>query len=252
MTFVYLMLAGVVAWIVSTLSGGGGALLLIPIITLVIGSKAVPPIIALSSLFGSPSRAWLMREDIKWEIVRWYLPGAIIGAALGAYLFTQTTAEWVQIFIGLFLISSIFQYRFGKREQSFGVARWYFLPAGFLVSFLSGLIGGMGPVLNPLYLNYGALKEEMIGTKSFNSSIMHLTKIGTYTTFGALPTEFILYGVAVGIAAILGGWLGKRFLSDLKETRFRQFVIAIMVISGLLMLWEQRSYWLFDLLSYWR
>lgn len=90
------------------------------------------------------------------------------------------------------------QYGFGERERSFRVRLWWFLPAGLLVAFLSGLIGGMGPVLNPLYLNYGTLKEEMVGTKSVNSSVMHATKIGTYATLGAIRRVDEILAVSTG------------------------------------------------------
>jgi uncharacterized protein len=110
-----------------------------------------------------------------------------------------------------------------------------------LLSFFSGLIGAMGPVLNPRYLNYGTVKEDMIATKSVNSMVMHIAKVGTYTAFGALTGRLFLYGLAAGAAAMSANWLGKRLLGELSDTRFRQFVIALMVISGLAMLWRQRE-----------
>ena len=96
-------------------------------------------------------------------IVRWFLAGAVPGGLLGAWTFAHAKAEWLQIVVALFLLSAPLQYRFGERERSFEVRLWWFLPAGLVVAFLSGLIGGMGPVLNPLYLNYGTVKEEMVG-----------------------------------------------------------------------------------------
>ncbi len=100
-------------------------------------------------------------------------------------------------------------------------------------------------MLNPFYLNYGVLKEEMIGTKSLNSSVMHLTKLSTYAAFGALTGEFVLYGLAVGAAAALASWIGKRALGRISDVQFRRLVIVVMVVSGLLMLWQQRSVLLF-------
>src|SRR5207302_8172884 len=128
------------------------------------------------------------------------------GGLLGAWVFAHTKAEWLQIIVALFLLSAPLQYRFGERERSFHVLLWWFLPAGLTVAFLSGLIGGMGPVLNPLYLNYGTVKEEMIGTKSVNSFVMHLTKLGTYAALGAFRSEYLLYGVTVGTTAVAANW----------------------------------------------
>jgi uncharacterized protein len=121
------------------------------------------------------------------------------------------------------------------------VRLWHFLPTGLGVSFVSGLIGTMGPVLNPMYLNYGVVKERMIATKSLNSFVMHIAKIGTYTAFGALTGRLFLFGLAAGLGAMSANWLGKRLLGEMSTTRFRQVVIVVMVVSGLVMLWQQRA-----------
>jgi len=44
------------------------------------------------------------------------------------------------VLAGLFLISTVVQFRFGKRERSFNMRRWAFLPVGFVVSLVSGII----------------------------------------------------------------------------------------------------------------
>jgi uncharacterized protein len=118
--------------------------------------------------------------------------------------------------------------------------RW-FLPAGFVVAFLSGLIGSMGPVLNPFYLNYRIGKEAMIGTKSFNSLVMHVAKIGTYLTLGAMNLRMAGYGLASGVAGMLAAWIAKRWLRDIPEDRFRQIVVWLMALSGAVVLWQQRA-----------
>lgn len=241
MTFVYIVLAGFLSWLISTMAAGGGELIFISAVAYLLGAKAVAPVTALSNLFAAPSRVILFRKHIDWSIVRYFLLGAIPGGFIGAWLFTQTKVEWLQIFIALFLLTAPLQYRFGEREKSFQVHLQWFLPAGFLVAFFSGLIGGMGPVLNPLYLNYGTIKEEMVGTKSFNSFIMHLTKVGTYTAFGALKWEYLWYGISVGLIAIFANWLGRRWLGSISAERFRQLVIWLMVVSGAFMIWQQRN-----------
>lgn len=239
MTIIGIAIAGFLAWLISTVAGGGGEFIFILAVTYLLGAQAVAPVVTLGNLFAVPSRVLLFRHDIDWRIVRWFLAGAIPGGLAGAWLFTRTEAEWLQLIIALFLISAPFQYRFGDREKSFTVRLWHFLPAGLIVAFFSGLIGGTGPVLNPLYLNYGSVKEEMIGTKSFNSLIMHLTKIGTYATLGALRPEYLLYGVSVGAVAIGASWLGKQWLERISAKRFRQMVVWLMVVSGGFMIWRQ-------------
>jgi uncharacterized membrane protein YfcA len=97
------------------------------------------------------------------------LPSATAGTVLGAVIFSNIKLEWLQIIVGLFLISTIFQYRFGKKERSLEMKLIWFIPLGFIVELLTTIIGAVGPVLNPFCLNYGLQKEKMIATKTMNS-----------------------------------------------------------------------------------
>ena len=235
--------AGYVAWLVSILSGGGGAMLLIPVLTWTLGPRAVAPVIAMVTLFDAPVRLRLFWRHVRWDVVRWYLPGAVAGAVAGTFFFdrlAESHAHWLKVLVGLFLISTIFQYSFGQRERSFPMRLWVFPPIGFVVATVSGVIGEAGPMLNPFYLNYGVQKEELIGTKSFNSLGMQTTKLAGYFAFGALLGEFLIYGLVIGVSAALASWTGKRLLRRMEGRRFRQWVVGLMVLTGFILLWQER------------
>jgi uncharacterized membrane protein YfcA len=238
-SYFIIFLAGLIAYIISTLSGGGGSLLLVPVINFFIGAKATAPVINLGNLIGEPVRILLFWKNIEWRIVKYYLPSAIAGAVLGGWIFANIKIEWLQIIIGLFLISTIFQYRFGKKERSFKMKLSWFIPIGFFVEIFSTLIGAIGPVLNPFYLNYGLEKEKMIATKTINSFFIGLVQIATYSALGSLKGNLWLYGLVLGIGASAGNWIGKTFLSKVSNALFRKLAIAVMVISGLIMIVKQ-------------
>ncbi|MFW6264287.1 MAG: sulfite exporter TauE/SafE family protein [Cyanobacteriota bacterium] len=233
------------SWFVSTLAGGGTPLILIPMISYFLGGAAVPPVVTIGMLMGNSQRVWLYWEAIDWQIMRWYLPGAIVGSVLGAFIFTQTQVEWLPLLLGLFLLLSTLSDRLGQDKPSFRVKAWYFLPGGFIFAFLSGLIGSAGPLLNPLYLNYGLVKEDMIATKSATGILVHVAKLIAYGIFGVLTLPMIGYGVMIGVAAFPGNWLGQIFLKTMSEQRFRQLVTLFVAFSGMLILWEQRQVLIF-------
>jgi len=236
-----LALAGFVTWTLNTLSAGGGGLLLIPAVTFITGSAAAAPVITLTELIGNPVRALAFRRDIDWSLVRWYLPGAIAGAAAGAWLFANSRAEWLQILIGIYLIGAVWEFRGGARERSYQVRRWWFLPAGLIVALLSALMGTVGPVLNSLYLNYGSKKETLVATKSVNSFVTDVVKVAAFTGLGALGGQAAMYGAAAGLGAALANLLAKRWLERLSGRQFRGLVVAFMAVSGALMIWQQHS-----------
>lgn len=163
----------------------------------------------------------------------------MLGAWIAGWFFTRVEASWLQILVGLFLISTVFQYRFGKKERSFPVKLWYFIPLGFIVSVLGTIIGALGPILNPFYLNLGLDKEELIATKTVNSFFLGIAQIGSYTFFGLLYRELWIYGIALGLGAIVGNIIGKKFLVKMKSGTFRMLLIILMVLSGILLIYKQ-------------
>lgn len=233
MEYLWLFLLGVAAFSLSTIAGGGGALTIVAVTSLWMPVKVVPPMVHLANFIGRPTRVWLFRKYIRWDVVKTYLPAAWMGGFLGALIFSKMELKGLQIIIALFLISTVWQFRFGKKKQSFKMKRWWFAPIGFAVSLVSSITGATGAVLNPFYMNYSVTKEELVATKAFNSMMVAVVQLSTYTFFGKLEGNLWVYGLVLGSGAAAGNYLGKHWLSKMTEKRFLQWVIGMMVVSGL-------------------
>jgi uncharacterized membrane protein YfcA len=241
MDYVVVVLAALIGYIISTIGGGGGSLLLVPVVSVALGARTVAPVLSLGEMLSRPVRLVIFWKDIDWRVARYYMPGAVLGAFLGAYLFANIELAWLQVIVGGFLISTVFQYGFGEKERSFPMRAPYFLPLGLLVMSISALVGATGPVENPFYLNYGLEKEAMIATKTANSFVAGVVQIGTYSFLGVLPRELWGYGIAIGIAAGVGSYLGKGLLGKMDSRTFRRVVVSVMVVSGVVLIYRQVS-----------
>lgn len=239
-----LVLLGLVAFVFSTLAGGGGALLLLPLVSALLGAQHTAPVVNLGNFIGRPSRLVLYWKHIDWRICLYYALPAIAGASLGAWLFGNLRLSLLQFLIGVFLVSTLFQFRFGERERSFVMPLPWFAPLGFLVSFVGTLVGAVGPVLNPFYLNAGLEKEALIATKTANSFFTGLAQVGGYAFFGLLHGEYWGYGIALGIGAVLGNVIGKRMLGRISAQGFRLLLLLFMVLSGLMLIYTSLNSYL--------
>jgi uncharacterized protein len=245
MSIIYLGLVSFVAWSISAVAGGGSPIILIPLTSFLLGTKSVAPTITIGMLIGNCQRILMFWKYINWSVSKWYFPGALVGAVLGAYSLSLLYLEWLQLLIGIFLIVTVFSFWMSKKERTFKVKAWQFLPIGFLYAFVSGLIGSSGPVMNPVYLNYGLLKEEMIATKSTHVVVVHIAKLIAYSTLGVLSPEALGYGLVIGLAAFPANLLGKFVLNKISEHQFRQVVLVMMALAGVLMVWSQRELFAF-------
>ena len=198
----------------------------------------VAPIISIAALIANPSRAVIFRKNIDWQVIRFLLPGSIIGAVVGSWSLSQSNIQVIQILLGLFLISYVLQDRFSKVKLTMKMKLLWFFPLGLIVSFLSGLVGATGPVHNPFMLSYGLEKEDLVGTKAINSLVMQLTKLVSYGAFGALSVEIAGFGVSLGLGALVGVILARKQLNRVDSQRFKQYTLILMFISGIAMLYK--------------
>ncbi|TVQ14019.1 MAG: sulfite exporter TauE/SafE family protein [Leptolyngbya sp. DLM2.Bin27] len=237
-----LFIASFVAWFLSMLAGGGSPFILIPMISLLLGTQAVAPVITTGLLVGNAQRGVVFWHHIDWRVTAWYVPGATVGAVIGCYGLTQIHVEGLQLLLGLGLLAMVANYLLAPKESQFRVETWYFLPLALVNAIGSGLIGSTGPVMNPVYLSYGLEKEAMVATKAVNKVALHLVKLVAYAAFGSLSQEYLAYGLIIGLGAIPANWLGKQVLAKMSVQQFRQLVFAFVAISGVAMIWQQRHF----------
>ena len=243
-----LFIAGFVSWTISTLSAGGGSIVMVAATSTLVGGHAIAPVVTVTSLAAAPARMALFWRHIDWRLARWYLPGAAAGAIVGGWIFTLLSGQLVRTCVALFLISTAWQYRLGERARSFPMRLPWFVPVSFASGMTSAVVGASGLLANPFYLNYGMVKERMVATRAVNSLVIQIAKIGAYLAFGALSWELVRHGLFAGAGAALAIWVSRPWLHRLATRRFRQFAVLVMLASGILVLWQQRA-WLLGLIS---
>jgi uncharacterized membrane protein YfcA len=242
LTDLALFAAGFVSWVISTLAAGGGSVLIVAAVAFILHGQAIAPVVTMTSALASPARMILLWQWIDWRVVRWYFPGAVFGALLGAWLFAHIGTRWLQIVLALFLISTAWQYRMGARPRSFAMRLPWFLPVSFVSGLTSAMVGASGLLVNPFYLNHGLMKEAMLATRAVNSLAIQLVKIAAYVAFGVLDWRLARHGLVAGAGAIAAIWLANPWLRHLSSYRFRQLAVFVMLFGGLLILWQQRAF----------
>jgi uncharacterized membrane protein YfcA len=109
-----------------------------------------------------------------------------------------------------------------------------FAPIGAGASFLSALLGSVGPLMAPFFLAYGLVKGAYIGTEALCTVVMHITKLIAYREAAVLPFHAVLVGLMLGPMMVLGSFTGKRIVDRLPETVFIWLVEATLVAAGVL------------------
>lgn len=242
-TLLIIFVVSFLAFSISAICGGGAGLMLIPILGRMVPIIQVPAAISIGTFASSASRLIIFRKNICWHIVTYFVPTALPAVWLGAYLLKYLNPLYLEIAMGLFLISNLtFLFKkstaINKTEKPSNLVLSII---GFLAGFLSGLTGAVGLLFNRFYLRYGLSKEEILATRAANEIILHLVKIVLYFLFGLITLKVVSIGIVISVSAILSSWAMKWILPKLSEFIFKKIGYFAMVISGFLLLSQSTS-----------
>lgn len=232
-----MFVTAVAAFLLSTICGGGAGLILIPVLSRVLPISSVPAALSIGTATNSLSRLVAFRKSIRWDIVRNFVPASIPAVWLGAWLLQYCNPMYLELLMGLFLVSNIAQLlRNGEKHETTRPSKYRLAFLGFSVGFVSGLAGAVGLLFNRFYLTCGMSKEEIIATRATNEILLHLIKLVLYTLFGLMTYKAMSVGAVVAMAAVLAAWSAKWVVGKISVLAFRRIGYSAMVLSGLGML----------------
>lgn len=227
-----------ISYLLSALCGGGAGLIMIPVLGFFLPVQYVPAAISLGSATSSISRIAIFYRNIRFDIVRWFIPPAIGAVWLGAWLIDSVNPLLLEFVIGIFLVWNLTLLFKDDSEVMASKAPHgaKLVIIGFLAGFVSGITGAVGLLFNRFYLRCGMNKEEIIATRAANEVLLHLIKIVLYSLFGLVNLKSVGMGVAIALAAIVSSLSLKSVLAFISETLFRKIGYFAMAFSGFLLL----------------
>ena len=222
--------------IISAVSGMGGGIVLLSIMTVFLPLKLIVPIHGMIQLFSNSARTWLLRHSVIRKVFLWFLVGLPFGTILSIKTIKSIENQDVFLILIAFLIFySVFK---PKKLPEIKIPFWGFSFIGFIVGFLGPLIGATGPMIAPFFIRDDFTKEQIIATKSSVQILGHLIKIPTFLYLGFNYNEnFNLIGILI-VAALIGTKFGVKILGSLKDSHFRIIFKSALLLAGLRILYK--------------
>ena len=223
--------AAFVAATLAAVAGFGGAAVLLPVLVASFGVRDAIPILTVAQLIGNGSRVWFNRHELQLPVVGWFALGAVPLAFVGGLLFAAAPLSPLTRLLGLFLLLTVAWRHVRPGPPRRPPLRGFVLIGG-LFSFLSALLGSVGPLMAPFFLAFGLVKGAYIGTEALCTVVMHVTKLVAYGQASILSARSVAIGVAMGPLMIAGSALGKRIVDRLPERAFVVIIEGVLVVAG--------------------
>jgi len=234
LSLMVILLTSLIASLISGIAGFGGALFLLPVISLFIDIKLAVPILTIGQIFGNGSRVFFGRKDLSWKPILYFLLTALPLTVVGSYLFTVLNGQIIKLVVGILLLLLVSYRRINKKE--YYIKNNGMLVGGSLTGFISGIAGSAGPLGAAFFLGLGLTPSSYIASEAVTALSMHIVKTVVYQKYSDVGLYELYIGVLVGSVMILGSWIGKKIIGKIKKEYFIYIVEFLMVITGIQMI----------------
>lgn len=233
------MAAALVASTISGVAGFGGAILLLPALTLLFGIEKALPLLAFAQLVGNASRALFGLRTVHWRAVCYFLCGAVPLAVVATFTLTAIprsgalyAAAAVICAVTLLEAGMVFSILPGYRERFKipAAAGPWLSGGGALVGLFSGLAGSTGPLPNAFFLRLNLAPASYVATDAAAMGILHAVKLAAFGFDANWNLPGGQLAVSIAGAMVLGTWFGRRVLGRIEEIRYRRLVAVWMLV----------------------
>jgi uncharacterized membrane protein YfcA len=230
LTILLVMAVCFVAAALSGLSGFGAGLIITAFITPIIGAKAVVPALSVLMLINNFSRVAFFSASLDWKVLGLIVATAMPASVLGAMVYVELDAEFIQVLLGGVLILSIPLRRWiAGREIEAGP--FSLLAFGLAFGFLSSIMIGAGILVIPMLLGAGLAGPALLATDAAIAVIVNIVKMIAFGRLDALTVPLFAASVAMGLCTVPGTWLAA-WIVKRTDIRIHTLIMEALVVVG--------------------
>ena len=232
----------VTAFISGMFGMAGGLILMSVMLTLLPLATAV----VLQSSIQLVSNVWrciLWRRYIVWHVIPWYFAGIALGITLMLVVQFVPDKNTAFLVMGTLPLLSM---AVGSRLRLHIENPYHTFPAAACLTFVHLTAGVVGPLLDLLYVNAAFTRQQIIATKAFNASIMHIVRVLHYGVFvmlmtgeGGWPKELdpVWMGLFI-VVSVAGTTTAAWFVHRMTDDHFKIITRVLVVLVSLYCLYQ--------------
>jgi len=242
MFFTLIVIVGIIAGIVASISGFGIGSLLTPLFNERMETKIAIAAVAIPHFFGTSLRLLLLRKKINYHVLWTFGFTSAIFGLIGALLHSYMHSKGLTIIFGVLLTFSGFTGVTGLAEKMELKGMWAWI-AGAISGGFGGLVGNQGGIRSAAMLGLKVDKTEFIATATAIALFVDIVRIPIYAAGEWHNLWDNRYFILIAIAAVLTGTVaGHKILSSIPEKEFKRIVGLIILILGIWMISKTFKY----------
>ncbi len=236
-------------------AGFGSGVIATPLLTLVLPLSTTAPLITVIGFFVSLRQAVRDWPLIQWRSVAVFIPGSLVGVALGLYLFETLDQRLLARLLGAYIIAyalySLFGERIPRRTLTGAPSRsalrhsplgrpgglappaWFVHPVAALGAMVATIFGGLaGPIYVTYFDSLKLAKSVFRVTVSTTLLVLSVIRSLGYLAAGVFQADDVVLLAASIVPVVAGTWVGDRLHDRLDPRAFRRAVGVLLIGSG--------------------
>lgn len=230
----FLLVSSAITSLITASLGAGGGVLLLVLMATWMPPAAIIPVHGMIQLGSNVGRAALTWRHVDWRVIAAFLPGVIVGAALGAWLLVNLPAHVWQLTIALFVLYLCWGPALPK--GAFGPPGVFLASA--LTSFVSLFVGATGPLVAAFIKQIHADRFRTVATFATAMTLQHAPKALVFGVAGFVFLEWLPFILAMISCGFVGTWLGLHVLKSLSNRWFSLTFNLVLTALAIRLLWQ--------------
>ena len=233
--FATLFIGTIFTSIISAVTGMGGGVTLVSIMTFFFQHSVLVPIHGIVQLTSNGSRSLFLLKYVRHKWMVFFSIGAILGAWSAYYLVSSIDEFYPKLLIALLIFYVLFK---PKKLPELKIPLWSYSIVGFFSANLGVLIGATGPFLAAFFIRDDIEKEELVATKAAMQVFVHLIKIPVFIGLGFQYSDHLIIIIVMSVAAIIGTKMGVGYLKRINKKLFNYAFKSILFLAALRILYK--------------
>lgn len=231
---IFLLIMSMVTSMITAALGAGGGVLLLVLMAMWVPPAAIIPVHGMIQLGSNSGRAVLTWQHTDWRVIAAFLPGVVIGMALGAWLLVDLPQQVWQLTIAGFVLYLCWGPALPK--AAFGTPG--ILVASVVTSFITLFVGATGPLVASFIKQIHEDRFRTVATFATAMCLQHAPKALVFGVAGFVFREWLLFILAMIACGFAGTWLGLHLLRSLSNRYFQQGLNLLLTLLAFRLIWQ--------------
>ena len=221
-----------VSGLVHGYSGFGGALLMIPLLSLFLAPLDAVAVTVFVALLGQIPVARQAFQFASWGDCVPFLLGLMVAIPLGMWALVVSDVNLIRKIVGITTIAAASVLAIGwayKGPHSFVISGFF----GSLCGLLNGLTGQGGPVAVTYFMSAPLETRQQRATIVVAITGMIALTLVALIASGSITNSVSILGLVLGPPYVVGVWSGSRLFEVLPKKNHRRVTLALLFGAGI-------------------